>query len=170
MCVVNMVFNMVSEQAIAGPTPNWVSHLCLFPVHICKYSWCFCSILESFCSSDFAAFRNFILEKEQHSEIGSIPALVLKKNSTAHLKVFILNFLCNFCSLKSAVWSAAGILFKLDFWRSLWVFYSWNFLENYAFSFSAAEKINFSSKSTSSAEYLEKKSTAILKSLTPLLF
>ena len=94
MCVFNMVFNMVSEQAIAGPAPIWVSHLCLWPVHTCKNSWHFCST-QSFSATVFLPHSSSFL---QRSEIGSIQkklvwrraAVVLKKSSIVHLKVFSL--------------------------------------------------------------------------------
>ena len=112
----NMVFNMVSERAIVGPAPNWVSHLCLWPMHICIFAafrdflqQCFCRHSKVFWRgatfNDFAAFRNWFWRR-------------------AALHIWRLISSYNFCLLNSApFWRVAEILFKLGFWRILWVFF-----------------------------------------------
>ena len=124
MCVLNMVFNMVSERAIADPAPNWVSHLCLWPVHICKNSWHFCST-QSFCSSDFAdifphsesgfgegaTFRNW-----QHSGIG------FEERQHYPSEGFHSNFSLQFLLIKICNLKSFWILFILGFWRRFWIF------------------------------------------------
>lgn len=117
----NMVFNMVSERAIAGPAPNWVSHLCLWPVHICKNSWHFLQHSKFLQQSEFLPSFRSVLEKEQHSEIGSIQHLFWRweTSSTAHLKVY---FFLQSLHFKFFILRSCWIRFILGFWTSFWVF------------------------------------------------
>ena len=104
-CVLNMVFNMVSERAIAGPASIWVSHLCLWPVHICI----------------FAAFKEFLQQSfSHHSKVfWRRAALVLRRSSIqnpsiqklvwrrAAMHIWRLISSCNFCRLILHFWRAA---------------------------------------------------------------
>ena len=70
----NMVFNMVSERAIDGPAPNWMSHLCLWPVHICIFA-AFREFLQQWFCKHFAAFRHWFWERAAFSDFAAFRSL-----------------------------------------------------------------------------------------------